>query len=81
MTLVRFFAYIVAQFIGAFLAALLVYILYFDMLKTFGDRMYEMETAGIFATYPNRNLSSFGGFVDQTVGTGLLGSINLELKF
>ena len=73
MTLVRFLVYCLAQTIGAFLAALIVYVLYLDMLKTYGDRMYTLDTAGIFATYPNKNLSSFGGFFDQTVGTAILG--------
>ena len=73
MTFLRFFIYCLAQTIGSFLAAFLVYILYFDMLKTFGDEMYSLETAGIFATYPNKNLSIFGGFFDQVIGTAILG--------
>jgi glycerol uptake facilitator-like aquaporin len=34
--------------------------------------MGEKATAGIFATYPQPFLSSFGGLVDQVVGTALL---------
>ena len=77
MTLIRFLVYCLAQTIGAFLAALLVFVLYFDMLQTYGDAMYSLDTAGIFATYPNKNLSSFGGFFDQTVGTAILGFLFL----
>jgi glycerol uptake facilitator-like aquaporin len=79
MTLIRFLVYCLAQIVGAFIAALLVYVLYLDMLQTYGDRMYSLDTAGIFATYPNKNLSSFGGFFDQTVGTAILGILFILL--
>ena len=42
--------------------------------------MYSLDTAGIFATYPNgnANLSVFGGLLDQVVGTVILSELNLN---
>jgi MIP family channel proteins len=69
--------YILAQFLGAFLAAETVYLVYFEALNAFdeGARLVEgtTATAGIFATYPAPHLSTFpGGFLDQIVATALL---------
>ena len=69
--------YIVAQFAGAFLASVVVYLTYREALTAFDGGMRhvtgELGTAGIWATYPQAFLSTFpGGFVDQVVGTALL---------
>jgi MIP family channel proteins len=64
--------YIIGQLIGAFLGALVVFLVYLDGLKAYKGGMYSADLAGIFADYPNKNLSNFGGFMDQTVGTFLL---------
>jgi len=64
--------YIIAQFIGSFIGAVTVFIVYYDSLKNHKEGFYSMETAKIFATYPNEDLSVFGGFIDQTVGTIIL---------
>ena len=71
--LFRFFVYCLGQFIGAFLGSLMVYLVYYDALKSYGKDMYSLETASIFATYPNKNVSISGCFVDQTFVTALLG--------
>ena len=81
MNFLRFFIYCIAQFIGAFLGALIVFIVYIDGLKNFGgEGMYSAETAGIFANYPNSTLSVFGGFFDQLVGTAMLILVVLTLN-
>ena len=59
-----------AQFLGAFAGAALVYGVYFEALHEVEDKFYDGErlvnaTAGIFATYPQPHLSIGGGFVDQ----------------
>jgi len=69
--------YMVAQFVGAFIASLVVFIVYREALDHFdgGTRQIlgEKATAGIWATYPQEFLSTFpGGFIDQVVGTALL---------
>ena len=69
--------YIVAQFAGAFLASLLVYMTYYEALSAFDGGVRQVTgalgTAGIWATYPQPYLSTFpGGFIDQVVGTALL---------
>ena len=80
LTLFRFFVYSIAQFIGSFLGAVVCYLVYYDSLKVFKAGMYSLDTAGIFATYPNANLSVFGGFLDQTVGTIILVLVVLALN-
>ena len=69
--------FIAAQFVGAFVASALVYLTYAEALDAFdgGQRQVggDLDTAGIWATYPQEFLSPFpGGVIDQIVGTGLL---------
>ena len=59
-----------AQFLGAFAGAAIVYGVYFEALREVEDRFFDGErlvnaTAGIFATYPQPHLSIGGGFIDQ----------------
>ena len=59
-----------AQFLGAFAGAALVYGVYFEALREAEDELFEGErrvedTGGIFATYPQPFLSIGGGFIDQ----------------
>lgn len=64
--------YTVAQFAGAMVASLVVYLTYYEALQHF-DPEHTMKTAGIWATYPKDYLSNVpGGLVDQIVGTALL---------
>ncbi|XP_038073506.1 aquaporin-3-like isoform X2 [Patiria miniata] len=67
--------YMLAQFIGAFLAAAMVFAVYYDSIdKEDHNRTVVLptSTAGIFATYPTPGLSWGVGFVDQLLGTALL---------
>jgi MIP family channel proteins len=69
--------YIAAQFVGAFLASVVVYVTYREALAAFDGGIRQVtgpqSTAGIWATYPQAFLSTFpGGFIDQFVGTALL---------
>jgi MIP family channel proteins len=69
-------AFVVAQVAGAFAAAAIVYLTYYEAFSAFdgGTRQIvgTQATAGIFATYPQPFLSTAGGFIDQVVGTALL---------
>ena len=76
----KFFVYILAQFIGSFLGAVVCFLVYYDSLKVFKTGMYSLDTAGIFATYPNANLSVLGALFDQIVGTFILSEFEFELK-
>ena len=69
MKIVRFLVYTAGQLLGAFFAAFTVWVVYLDAINKDDDRN---KTAGIFATYPNPNLSLFGGFFDQFIATSLL---------
>ncbi|XP_077479647.1 aquaporin-3-like [Stigmatopora argus] len=64
------------QTLGAFLAAAIVYCLYFDAIREFGHGEFRVvgknATAGIFATYPSQHLSVVNGFLDQVIGTAAL---------
>jgi MIP family channel proteins len=68
--------YIGAQMAGAFVASAVVYLTYADALTHFDGGVRQvtgaMGTAGIWATYPQPWLSTFGGLVDQIVGTAVL---------
>ena len=68
--------YVVAQVLGAFAGAAVVYLTYREAFAAFDGGVRQMlgaqGTAGIFATYPAAYLSTLGGFVDQVVGTALL---------
>ncbi|XP_053152226.1 aquaporin-3 [Hemicordylus capensis] len=68
--------YALAQTLGAFLGAGIVFGLYFDAIWAFGGNQLFVTgpngTAGIFATYPSEHLNSVNGFFDQFIGTAAL---------
>jgi MIP family channel proteins len=73
LSLLKLAIYSLGQFLGAFLAACTVFVLYLDGMKAYPKGgLYSMDLAGIFGTYPNQNLSIFGGFFDQMLGSGVL---------
>jgi glycerol uptake facilitator protein len=72
--------YIVAQVVGAFLGALLVYIIYKASIDSY-ERAHHIvrgqansvPTYSIFATFPAQYFHNwFGPFIDQVLGTALL---------
>ena len=77
--------YIAAQFAGAFLASVVVFITYREALDRFDGGVRQiggaLGTAGIWATYPQPFLSAFpGGVIDQIVGTALLVGVIFALS-
>ncbi|XP_012685520.1 aquaporin-7 [Clupea harengus] len=68
--------YITAQFLGSFLAAGTVFVLYYDAIHHYSEGNFTVSgpkaTAGIFATYPAPYLSLHAGFLDQVLGTAML---------
>jgi len=72
--------YWLAQLVGAFAAAAVVYAVYvaainaFNQTNHFADRPQSLPTFSIFATFPAQyfNGSWVGPFVDQIVGTAML---------
>uniref|UniRef100_A0A914W4K6 Aquaporin 9 n=1 Tax=Plectus sambesii TaxID=2011161 RepID=A0A914W4K6_9BILA len=79
LTLVRALLYSLAQTIGAFFGAGIVYYTYYDAISKFDHGTRAVRgvgaTAGIFASYPDAYVSVFGGLLDQIVGTAILGLI------
>ncbi|XP_030047752.1 aquaporin-7 [Microcaecilia unicolor] len=68
--------YALGQFIGSFLAAALVYCVYYDALYDYcGGNLTvtgPYATAGIFSTYPAAYMTPGGGFLTEFVATGML---------
>ena len=64
--------YSLAQTGGAFVAAAAVLLVYREAFTAFDGGSRGMETAGIFATYPQPFLSTGGALLDQIFGTMLL---------
>lgn len=62
--------YILAQTLGAFVGAGLVYLNYRPVFQQF-DPLLE-KTAGVFATFPTFANLPVAGFVDQVIGTAIL---------
>lgn len=77
LTILKFFVYIIGQSIGAFLASVVVYVVYIDELNAFDGGKRQVAgangTAGIWATYPSAEYQTIrSGFIDQFFGTALL---------
>lgn len=68
--------YTLAQTLGAFLGAGIVFGLYYDAIWAFAGNELVVSgpngTAGIFATYPSGHLDMVNGFFDQFIGTAAL---------
>jgi MIP family channel proteins len=62
--------YMAGQYLGAFCGAAVVYGVYFDLLKAKGLEI--PDTAGIFATYPYKDITNATALGDQIVGTAML---------
>ena len=79
VTLLRYFVYMIAQNLGAFLASVMVYLTYLHEIVAFTGEggPYGLKTAGIFSTYPLSNTTSlsstvyFSNFFDQFFATTL----------
>lgn len=80
MNFFRFLIYILAQLIGAFLAAFILFIEYYDAIKAYGDDK-KMDLIGLFGTFPvdDKRLGIFNGFFDLVLGASLLVMVVLAL--
>lgn len=81
------FHYIAAQYLGAFMGAVFVYLTYFEAFQAykdsgFGTNGFDQNGAGIFATYPQPFLSTGGGFFDQVrIGCNKQRSMMITVNF
>lgn len=64
--------YFAAQIAGAFCGAATAFFVYREAFFAFDGGTRQMDTAGIFATYPQSYLSTSGALLDQIVGTAIL---------
>uniref|UniRef100_A0A8D0DG74 Aquaporin-7 n=1 Tax=Salvator merianae TaxID=96440 RepID=A0A8D0DG74_SALMN len=69
-------AYVIGQFLGSFLAASTVFLLYYEALKDYSGGNLTVTgptaTAGIFATYPAPYMSTCLGFINEFIATAVL---------
>lgn len=71
MKLIEFFVYSIAQFIGAFIGAALVFLIYFDAISSAKKNGSLTDISTIFVTSPNRNISQVGIIADQIFATAV----------
>lgn len=74
ISIVKLLIYSIAQFLGAFFASLMVFITYLNQLGKYKNGMFSLDTAGIFATFPNDlndQTNTFSMFFDQFFSTSL----------
>lgn len=78
--------YILAQFAGAFCAAALVYLLYYNLFDSFETLHHlhrgtadSLQLAGIFSTYPDTRISLVQAFAVEMVITAILMGLILAL--
>jgi MIP family channel proteins len=64
--------YMAGQYLGAFAGAAVVYGLYYDLLKHQEHHLEVPKYAGIFATYPNKDINSGTQFGNELVATAML---------
>ncbi|KAF0691235.1 hypothetical protein As57867_017433, partial [Aphanomyces stellatus] len=64
--------YALSQFIGAFLGALCVFVIYYPAFNAFDPDRTTPKSSGIFATYPMKWENQGSAFVCEMLGTALL---------
>ncbi|KAI9010601.1 aquaporin-like protein [Hyaloraphidium curvatum] len=75
--------YILAQTVGAFIGAAVVYLIYYPAFAAFDNGCYGVPntntcskaSAGVFGTYPPPPFSWYSGFINEFVGTAILVTI------
>jgi len=81
LSIKRFITYMSAQFIGGFLGAGAIFVLYHDQISNYERSLlqknetvefFSLKTASIFATYPNEHLTILSALFDQIFGTAIL---------
>lgn len=69
----RLFYYLVAQYLGGFLASFLVYSMYYAPIRSMTNKTRTRNDPWrLFPTNPAKTTTLFSGFIDQVIGTGLL---------
>lgn len=64
--------YIVAQVLGAFVAAAILYFVYHGALMANAGNDFAKNVGGVFYTSPKSFVGTFGAFGDEFIGTALL---------
>jgi len=69
--------YWLAQYLGAFVGSAILYFTYFDSIDKLDslrgpNNSHIVNSAGIFATFPEAHLNVVPSFLDQVVGTAIL---------
>jgi glycerol uptake facilitator-like aquaporin len=73
---IQMLVFMMAQYIGAFFGASIVYFVYLIALNNFDYGLRQVRgsqaSVHIFATFPNKNIHPISGLIDQIVATSLL---------
>ena len=69
LSILDLFWYIIAQTVGAFLAALLTFIIYYNLIN---ELPYDATTSSMFGTLKKNQTSLFIGIIEQIIGSALL---------
>lgn len=69
--------YLGGQYLGGFLAALVLYINYYEAINSIDSGAHKAfnsssATGQVFATYPAQYVTIWGALMDQMIGTGIL---------
>lgn len=64
--------FIIAQTLGAFCAAAVVYFLYYNLFAIANADGHTINTAGVFTTFPNPNINIFQAFMTELTITAML---------
>jgi MIP family channel proteins len=74
--------YMAGQYLGSFMASAVLFATYYEAFNAYDVAcnvtrvvVGPCATAQVFSTYPQPYLSTFGGFVDQIVGTAILATL------
>ena len=76
LSFAHFFVYVIAQNLGAFLASIMVYLVYLFELENYEFGIHSIQSAGIFTTFPNNltstsNTETFSLIWDQFISSML----------
>jgi MIP family channel proteins len=71
--------YMIAQHLGAFFGAAVVFVVYYDAIVAFDPGERTASTVGIFGTYPNPSVRNGFCLLDQILGTALLVGLVLAI--
>jgi len=72
-------AYMLSQYLGAFVAAGIGYLVYKDAFMSYDGDQYSLTTAAIYTSFPAPFIKFWNAFIDAIVSSALLVLLNLAV--